>query len=125
VAGLDEPVVRVPMEIRPDGAARAGALAEGAVVQVMSSDPRAMRLASARAAALAAERAGGKTTGGLVFSCSGRLSVLGGGLETEAREVARRLGGPIGGVCVFGEVARAHHEADAFHNTTAVVVALR
>jgi hypothetical protein len=40
-----------------------------------------------------------------------------------AQAVEKALGAPIDGACVFGEIARGRRELDAFHNTTAVIVA--
>ena len=41
----------------------------------------------------------------------------------ESIEAAERIDAPIGGACVFGEIARNVRDTDAFFNTTAVVVA--
>lgn len=68
-------------------------------------------------------RVGGRASGVLLLPCSGRLAALGDRFREEPEGVARTLEAPIAGACVFGEIARAHREVDAFHNTTAVVVA--
>jgi hypothetical protein len=121
---LVEPIVRSPLAERDDGAVRlAAGIAEGTRVRVMRGSTRDMLDASRRAAEVARERAGGTTSGALVFSCSGRLSALSDRFAEEPAGIARSLDAPVAGACVFGEIARAHREIDAFHNTTAVVVA--
>jgi hypothetical protein len=121
---LVEPVVRAPMALREDGGVRlAAGIAEGTRVRVMRASARDMLEASRAAAEIARERAGGATGGALVFSCSGRLAALGDRFGEEPAGIARALDAPVAGACVFGEIARAHREVDAFHNTTAVVVA--
>jgi hypothetical protein len=124
VTSLPEPVVRVPMEVRADGAARVGVVGEGARVQVMRAAVPGMLGASHAAADLARDRLGERAGGAFVFACSGRLAVLGERFGEEPRAVSRALRAPVAGVCVYGEIARAHREVDAFHNHTAVVVAL-
>jgi len=124
VTSLPEPVVRVPMEVRADGAARVGVLGEGTRVQVMRAALPGMLGGSREAADLARSRLGERTAGAFVFACGGRLVVLGERFAEEARAVSRALRAPIAGVCVYGEIARAHREVDAFHNHTAVVAAL-
>jgi hypothetical protein len=122
---LDEPLVRAAMELREDGAVRlAAGIPEGKRVRVMRASSREMLEASRKATEVARERAGGSTPGALVFSCSGRLAALGERFREEPEGIARALGAPVAGACVFGEIARSHRELDAFHNTTAVVVAL-
>jgi len=124
VTSLLEPVVRVPMEVRGDGAARVGIVGEGARVQVMRAAAPGMLGASHAAADLARNRLGARAGGAFVFACCGRLAVLGERFGEEPRAVSRALEAPVAGVCVYGEIARAHREVDAFHNHTAVVVAL-
>ena len=121
---LVEPLVRAPVALREDGAVRlAAGITEGTRVRVMRASAREMLDASRQAAELAVERVGGSAAGGLVFSCSGRLAALGDRFAEEPAGIARALDAPVAGACVFGEIARAHREIDAFHNTTAVVVA--
>jgi hypothetical protein len=121
---LVEPLVRAPMALREDGAVRlAAGISEGTRVRVMRASTREMLQASLRAAEVAREQSGGGTSGALVFSCSGRLAALGDRFAEEPAGIARSLDAPVAGACVFGEIARAHREIDAFHNTTAVVVA--
>lgn len=121
---LCEPLVRTPMALRDDGAVQlAASITEGATVHVMRASAREMLDASRAAAAASLERAGGRCTGGLVLACTGRLQALGDRFDEDASGVARVLGAPVAGVCVYGEIARAHREVDAFHNATAVVCA--
>lgn len=124
VPTLPEPVVRVPLQVREDGAVRVGVLGEGARVRVMRATVPGMLDASGVAADLARERLDDRPCGGLAFACVGRLAVIGERFGEEPRSVARVLRAPIAGVCVYGEIARAHREVDAFHNQAAVVVAL-
>ncbi len=124
VATLSEPVVRIPMQFRDDGAVRVGILGEGARVRVMRTTVKDMLDASRSAAELARERLREPPAAALVFACAGRLAVLGERFGEEPRSIGRALRAPVAGACVFGEIARAHREVDAFHNHTAVVVAL-
>jgi hypothetical protein len=119
-----EPPVRAPMALRSDGAVLlSAAVAEGTRVRVMRALGREMLDAAAEAAELARQRAGGGASGALLLACSGRRAVLGERFVEEQQAVSRVLGAPVAGACVFGEIARAHREVDAFHNTTAVVLA--
>jgi hypothetical protein len=124
VPTLPEPAVRVPMEVRDDGAARIGILGEGARVRVMRPSVPHMLDACRAAADLARTRLGERPAGAFVFACCGRLAVLGERFGDEPRAVSRALRAPIAGVCVFGEIARAHRDVDAFHNHSTVVVSL-
>jgi hypothetical protein len=124
-AGLVEPVVRAPFAIREDGAVRMSAsLAEGARTRVMHATRDDLLQASRQAAELASSRAGKRLSGALVLACTGRLAALGNDFAREPASIARLLHAPIGGACVFGEIARSRRDADAFHNTTTVVVAV-
>ena len=81
-----------------------------------------MREAMLGAAELAKRRVG-DTSGALVFACSARLAALGERFGEEQQAIARVIGAPTAGACVFGEIGRANREVQAFHNTTTVVVA--
>jgi hypothetical protein len=118
--------VRAPMALRDDGAVLlSGAIAEGTLVRIMHASPEDMLRAAHEAAVIARERVGGQgqTSGVLLLACSARLAALGERFPEEPAAVARALDAPLAGACVFGEIALAHREVDAFHNTTAVVVA--
>jgi len=119
-----ELVARAPFAIRDDGAVKLSAcVGEGARVRVIhGSEPDLLR-ASREAAASAIARAGSRVVGALVLSCTGRLVRLGDAFAEEPAGIHRCLEAPIGGACVFGEIARNVRDADAFFNTTAVVVA--
>ena len=78
--------------------------------------------AAARAALFAAGTVG--VQGALVLSCTGRMMTLGSDFRLETASIATALGAPIGGVCVFGEIARARRDTEAFHNATTVVLAI-
>jgi hypothetical protein len=119
-----ELVARAPFAIRKDGAIQLSAsIPEGARVRILHATRADLLRASSDAARLAVERAKGRVCGALVLACSGRLAALGDAFDDEAREIHRIVGAPSGGACVFGEIARNVRDADAFFNTTAVVVA--
>ena len=79
--------------------------------------------ASTEAASDAVIRAGNRVAGALVLACSGRLAALGDSFGEEPARIRERIAAPIGGACVFGEIAKNVRDTDAFFNTTAVVVA--
>ncbi|MBS2014696.1 MAG: FIST C-terminal domain-containing protein [Deltaproteobacteria bacterium] len=119
-----ELVARTPISLRDDGAFKMSAsIAEGTTVRVMHASSAGMLRASGEAAAAAAARVGGTVSGALVLACAGRLACLGDAFSQEPLAIQRAIGAPIGGACVFGEVARNVRDVDAFFNTTAVVVA--
>jgi hypothetical protein len=119
-----ELVARAPFAIREDGALKLSAtLAEGTHVRVLHATTNDLLRASTEAAAAAALRAGSAIAGALVLACSGRLAALGEAFAEEPARIRDRIGAPIGGACVFGEIARNVRDADAFFNTTVVVVA--
>lgn len=119
-----ELVARAPFAIRDDGAMQmSAAIAEGAHVCVLHATRSDLLRASTEAAAAAVLRAGHPVAGALVLACTGRLAALGEAFAEEPALIRERVGAPIGGACVFGEIARNVRDADAFFNTTAVVVA--
>jgi hypothetical protein len=126
-AMLDDPrelVARAPFAVREDGAMLLSAsIAEGTQVRVLHATRDDLLRASGEAVASAVARAGGTITGALLLACSGRLAALGDSFPEEVIRIHRKLEAPIGGACVFGEIARNVRDADAFFNTTAVVVA--
>ena len=119
-----ELVARTPYAIREDRAIQlSAALSEGAHVRVLHATRADLLRASREAAATAAERAGGNVAGALVLACSGRLAALGEAFAEEPAAMRAELDAPIGGACVFGEIARNVRDVDAFFNMTSVVVA--
>jgi hypothetical protein len=119
-----ELVARAPFAIRADGALQlSAAIAEGTHVCVLHATKNDLLRASTEAAAAAVLRAGQPVAGALVLACSGRLAALGDGFGEEPARIRERVAAPIGGACVFGEIARNVRDTDAFFNTTAVVVA--
>lgn len=119
-----ELVARAPFAIREDGALLLSAsIAEGTHVRVIHAARGDLLRASGEAAAAAVTRVGSQVAGALVLTCSGRLAALGDSFPEEPAEIRRRLGAPMGGACVFGEIARTVRDVDAFFNTTAVVIA--
>jgi hypothetical protein len=127
IVGRLEPqeiVARAPFAIRDDGAIRlSAAVGEGAHVRVIHASRNDMLRASTEAASDAVMRAGRRVAGALVLACAGRLAALGDAFPEEPAGIRRRVAAPIGGACVFGEIARNARDAEAFFNTTAVVVA--
>lgn len=122
--GLPEFVVRAPFEIKPGGVVRMSAsIAEGTQVRLMNASPLELLEASKAAAAQALATAGGKVVGALVLPCASRIAALGARFPIEVASIQALLAAPIGGLCVYGEVARTRTDVDAFFNTTTVVVA--
>jgi hypothetical protein len=120
-----EPIVRAPHDTESDGSVLLSAsISDGAEVGIVHATPDEMLSASRDAADAARDACGGPVAGALLFACAGRLAALGERFPEEPRGVAERLGTPLGGACVYGEIARGRRDVDAFHNTTAVVVAI-
>jgi hypothetical protein len=119
-----ELVARAPWAIGSDGAVKLSAsIAEGRMVRVVHASRKDLLRASTNAAADAVMRAGSQVAGALVLACSGRLAALGDDFPEEPALIRQRIAAPIGGACVFGEIAKNERDIDAFFNTTAVVVA--
>lgn len=119
-----ELVARAPFALRDDGALKLSAtLAEGTRVRVLHATKNDLLRASTEAASAAVLRTSSSVAGALVLACSGRLAALGDAFAEEPARIRERVGAPIGGACVFGEIARNVRDADAFFNTTVVVVA--
>jgi hypothetical protein len=122
--GGDELVARAPWVIGPDGSITLSAsIGEGQKVHVVHASRKDLLRASTDAAAAAVMRAGSQVAGALVLACTGRIAALGEEFADEPERIRRRLAAPIGGACVYGEIARNERDVDAFHNTTAVIVA--
>lgn len=121
----DDPmVVRAPLHVEEDGSLRlSGAIGEGTHVRLVVSSREALLKASSEAASAAVLRADTHVAGALVLSCSSRIKALGDCFMDEPAEIGRRVRGPIGGACVYGEIARNVRDVDAFFNTTTVVLA--
>lgn len=122
-----ELVARAPSSIRDDGAiALSASVPDGSHVCVMHASREDLMRASAEATAAAierVERAGSPIAGALVLACTSRLVALGECFAQEPAEIRRQANAPVGGACVFGEIARNLRDSDAFFNSTAVVVA--
>jgi hypothetical protein len=119
-----ELVARAPFAISDEGVVQLSAsIAEGTRVRILHASRSDLLEASVEAAAEAVRRSGSHVVGALVLACSGRLAALGDAFPEEPLAIGRRIGGAIGGACVFGEIARNVRDSDAFFNTTAVVVA--
>lgn len=119
-----ELVARAPFAIRDDGAVRlSGSIPERSQVRLLHATRNDLLRASAEAASDAAIRAGGPVAGALILPCSGRLAALGDAFPEEIARIRERIAAPVGGACVYGEIARNPRDVDAFFNTTIVVLA--
>lgn len=119
-----ELVARAPFALRDDGAVQLSAsISEGTHVRLLHATRDDLLCASVEAAQAASRSVGAPIAGALLFACSGRLAALGEDFAKEPAAIQAALGAPIGGACVFGEIARNVRDVDAFFNTTAVVVA--
>jgi hypothetical protein len=119
-----ELVARAPWELGTDGSVKlSGSIGEGRHIRLLHASRKDLLRASTNAATDAVLRAGSQIAGALVLACSGRLAALGDDFPEEPRTIRERIAAPIGGACVFGEIARTERDVDAFFNTTAVVVA--
>ncbi len=119
-----ELVARAPIAIGADRSVSLSAsIPEGTQLRVLRGSNADLLAASETAAQIAVSRAGGDIAGALVFPCAGRLLALGEEFAAELEGVRKQVNAPVGGGCVFGEVARNVRDVDAFFNTTIVVVA--
>jgi hypothetical protein len=119
-----ELIARAPFLIRADGAIQlSGSISDGSHVRVMHATREDLLRASDDAATSAKARAGTRIAGALVLGCTARLIVLGEAFGQEPAGIKKRLEAPVGGACVFGEIARNVRDTDAFFNTTTVVIA--
>jgi hypothetical protein len=125
-ATRSEPILRSPVRIQSKGGVRlSGSVGEGKRARFMLARRSSVLEASEAAAKAALFAAGtGGVQGGLVLACTGRMITLGSDFPLETASIASALGAPIGGVCVFGEIARARRDTEAFHNATTVVLAI-
>ncbi len=119
-----ELIARAPWSIEKGGGIRlSGSIGEGRRVRIVHASRKDLLRASTDAAADAVFRAGSQIAGALVLACSGRQAALGAEFPSEPEGIRQAVCAPIGGACVFGEIARNGRDADAFFNTTAVIVA--
>lgn len=120
-----ELIARAPFIIRDDRTIQlSAAIPEGTHVRILHATRQDLLRASTDAATDAVMRAGGRVAGAIVLPCSGRLAALGDGFPGEIARIRERLGAPVGGACVYGEIARNPRDFDAFFNTTVVIIAL-
>jgi hypothetical protein len=118
-----ELVARAPWAIEGRSIRLSGSIGEGHRIQVVHATRSDLLRASSHAADDAVKRAGGNIAGALVLACSGRIAALGDDFPSEQALIRQHVAAPIGGACVFGEIAKSDRDVDAFFNTTAVVVA--
>lgn len=132
--GLDPPrgadkddgelVVRVPWRVGAGGSLElSGSIGERRRVRVVHASRNDLLRAATDAAADATMRAGGRVAGAVVLASTGRLIALDDDFPREAGLIRERVAAPIGGACVFGEIAKNARDIDAFFNTTVLVVA--
>jgi hypothetical protein len=127
--GLDvsshvEHLARSPLALREDGAVMlAASVPERTLVRVMRAGEAEMLDAAQWAARLARDRAGERCAGALLLACASRLQELGHRFVEEPAAVEKVLQAGVAGACVYGEIARARREVDAFHSMTSVVAA--
>jgi hypothetical protein len=120
-----ELVARAPFVIRDDRTIQLSAsIPEGTKVRILHATRQDLLRASTEAASDAVIRAAGPVAGAIVLPCSGRLAALGDAFPVEAARIRERIGAPIGGACVYGEIAKNPRDVDAFFNTTVVIIAL-
>jgi hypothetical protein len=121
-----EPILRSPVDLRRGGGVKlSGSVGEGKRTRFMLPLRSGMLEASEAAATAAQEAAGARDIqGALVLACTGRMITLGSDFPRETSGIAKNVGAPIGGVCVYGEIARARRDTEAFHNATTVVLAV-
>jgi hypothetical protein len=123
-SGESELIMRAPFQLVDGGGIQlSGSIDEGRRVRVMQTSRKDLLRASTNAAADAVMRARTRVAGAVVLACSGRLAALGEEFTEEPALVQNRVAAPIGGACVFGEIAKMDRELDAFFNATTVVVA--
>lgn len=121
----EEAVVRIPLAVRDDGAVRlSGSVGEAAHTRIVRGTRSGLLAAGKQAARATAKAVDEAVAGGLVLTCGSRLATLGTDFPREAEDVARELSAPVGGACVFGEIARGGRDVEAFHNATVLVVAV-
>ncbi len=120
-----EPLVRAPFGFRSDGAVLlATGVPERSIARVVHATSGELLAASRDAARIARDATHGGLAGAVVLACTGRLAALGDAFAEEPRAISSEVGAPVGGTCVFGEIARSRRDVEAFHNTTAVVIAI-
>jgi methyl-accepting chemotaxis protein len=120
-----EPVLRSPVSIHGSAVRLAGSLGEGKRTCFMVPHRSGVLEASEAAAKAALHAAGDRDiVGGLVLACANRVVSLGADFPRETASITEALGAPIGGACVYGEIARASRDTEAFHNATTVVLAI-
>ena len=118
-------VVRAPFGIRADGGVRLStSVPERAIARVVHATTVDLLAASRDAARIARAATTGTPAGALVLACTGRRVAMGDAFSEEPLGISSEVGAPIGGACVFGEIARTRKDVEAFHNTTAVVITI-
>jgi methyl-accepting chemotaxis protein len=118
---------RAPLSVGPGGSLVCAAeVPKGSMVSILDGDPDSM-VSAARAAAEEARTSleGAAAAGILLFDCVCRGMILKDDFRREIEAVCSVFPGvPLAGFLTYGEIARSHVKLDAWHNATAVVVAI-
>ncbi|HKB75893.1 MAG TPA: FIST N-terminal domain-containing protein [Myxococcales bacterium] len=118
---------RAPLSVGADGSLTCAAgVRQGSQVAILDGVPKNM-VAAARAAAEEAKAnlQGAKPAGVLLFDCVCRGMILKNEFQKEIDAIRSVMGDvPVGGFLTYGEIANYGGSVEAWHNTTAVCVAI-
>jgi hypothetical protein len=118
---------RAPLSVGSDGSLTCAAgIRQGSQVAILDGVPQNM-VAAARSAAEEAKAnlQGAKPAGVLLFDCVCRGMILKDKFQKEIEAVRSVMGDvPVGGFLTYGEIANYGGSVEAWHNTTAVCVAI-
>jgi hypothetical protein len=118
---------RAPLSVGADGSLTcAAAVRQGSQVAILDGVPKNM-VAAARSAAEEAKAnlQGGKPAGVVLFDCVCRGMILKDQFQQEIEAVRSVMGDvPVAGFLTYGEIANYGGAVEAWHNTTAVCVAI-
>ena len=118
---------RAPLSVGADGSLTCAAgVRQGSQVAILDGVPKNM-VAAARSAAEEAKAnlQGAKPAGVLLFDCVCRGMILKDQFQKEIEAVRSVMGDvPVGGFLTYGEIANYGGSVEAWHNTTAVCVAI-
>ncbi|HYR20336.1 MAG TPA: FIST N-terminal domain-containing protein [Myxococcales bacterium] len=118
---------RAPLSVGTDGSLTCAAgVRQGSQVAILDGVPKNM-VAAARAAAEEAKAnlQGARPAGVLLFDCVCRGLILKDEFQKEVEAVRSVMGDvPVGGFLTYGEIANYGGSVEAWHNTTAVCVAI-
>jgi methyl-accepting chemotaxis protein len=127
LVGREVTRARAPLSVGSDGSLTCAAdVPQGSFVSILDGEPDRMVAAAGRAALEARAGLQGAQAGGvLLFDCICRGLILKEGFQREIDAVRSVMGDvPVAGFLTYGEIASYAGGIDAWHNTTAVVVAI-